>query len=96
MNLPDDVVLEIILNSDACTIVNLYNTDQQFRKMINDKNIFAILSEQYYQTINSVNDLVKMCLYKELVPDFQVRVTILKEELRTVERIKYRYYNDRD
>jgi hypothetical protein len=94
MNLPNDLVLEIILNSDICTIVNLHDTDKQFKKIVNNKNTLAFLSEKYYQPIVSISDLRKICLYEELVPEYGESTYIEGELLRAVQRIKYRFYND--
>lgn len=96
MNLPRDIIYEIVMESDICTLVNLYDTNKQYRSMLTDERILTLLSKKYDEPITGIYDLTKICLYQSLVPDFGESKYLEGELLRAVQRIKYRYYNDGD
>ncbi|HSW76454.1 MAG TPA: F-box protein [Candidatus Saccharimonadales bacterium] len=95
--LPDELILEIILNADICSLVSLYNTNHRIRHIIKNPNTLNLLSNKYDTYIDdSIYELKKICLYETLVPIYGESKYVEGELLRAVQRIKYRYYNDGD
>lgn len=92
--LPDEILLQVIMNSDICTLVDLYYTNKRYRNII--ENNFILLSEKYYTKIKNIKDLEKECLYTILVPEYGESKYVEGELLRAVQKIKHRYYNDGD
>ena len=46
-NLPDDILYNIIINTDPYDLISLYNTNKQYKKILDDKNTLNDLYEKY-------------------------------------------------
>ena len=70
MNLPDDIIYTIVLNANIDDIMNLYNTNHQYKNVLNQPHVLSELSLKY---------LDKPALtYKELMMMYQERKTKLE------------------
>src|ERR1700761_4433980 len=48
INLPEDVLFNIIINSTFDSLLSLYNTNKLYKKILDDQHTLNILYDKYY------------------------------------------------